>query len=183
MIGNRADSPLCLGSYGTKGNDHEVRGPHRRTLEHRLAGPDLSRIYPSAKAKRRKEGGIWVRVIEYELEGVEEAEALYRLITTLLDAQTYPAHELAGLYEERWEIETTLDEFKTHMRGGRVVLRSKTPELVSQEFCGMMLAHRAVRVFMNEAALRENLDPDRLSFTHSIRVIRRKLAAISALPP
>ena len=146
-------------------------------------GSYLSRIYPNKRAKRRKEGGIWVRVIEYELEGVEEAEPFYRLITTLLDAQSYPAQELAALYEERWEIETTLDEFKTHMRGGQVVLRSKTPELVSQEFCGMMLAHRAVRMLMNEAALREKLDPDRLSFTHSIRVIRRKLTAMPALPP
>ena len=109
-----------------------------------------------------------MRVIEYRLEGVEETEPLYRLITTLLDAENYPAQELSALYSERWEIEITLDEFKTHMRGGRVVLRSKTPELVEQEFYGMMLAHRAVRTLMNEAALRENLDPDRLSFTHAI---------------
>lgn len=77
----------------------------------------------------------------------------------------------------------TLDEFKTHMRGGQVVLRSKTPELVEQEFYGMMLDHRAVRTRMNEAALRRNIDPDRLSFTHAIRVIRRKLAAMPALSP
>jgi hypothetical protein len=146
-------------------------------------GSYLSRIYPSQKAKRRKKGGLRVRVIEYELSGVEAAEPLYRLITTLLDAQAYPAQELAALYPERWEIEVTLDEFKTHMRGGQVVLRSKTPELVSQEFCGMMLAHRAVRTLMNEAALRQNIDPDRLSFTHSIRVVRRKLAAMPAFSP
>jgi len=146
-------------------------------------GSYLSRIYPTQKDKRKKRGGLVVRVIEYELEGVEGGEPLYRLLTTLRDARKYPAQELAALYPERWEVEVTLDEFKTHMRGGQVVLRSKTPELVEQEFYGMMLAHWAVRSLMNEAALRQNLDPDRLSFTHAIRVIRRKLAAMPALPP
>lgn len=146
-------------------------------------GSYLSRVYPTEKDKRKKRNGLVVRVIEYQLEGVEDAEPLYRLITTLTDAEKHPAHELAALYPERWEIEVTLDEFKTHMRGGQVVLRSKTPELVEQEFYGMMLAHRAVRSLMNEAALRQNLDPDRLSFTHAIRVIRRKLAVMPALPP
>jgi hypothetical protein len=146
-------------------------------------GSYLSRIYPSEKDKRRKRNGIVVRVIEYTLEGVEGAEPIYRLITTLLDAAQYPATELAALYPERWEIEITLDEFKTHMRGGQVVLRSKTPELVEQEFCGMMLAHRAVRCLMNEAASHEKIDPDRLSFIHAIRVVRRKLASMPALPP
>jgi len=146
-------------------------------------GSYLSRIYPTEKDKRKKRNGRVVRVIEYHLEGVEGAEPLYRLITTLMDASEYPAQELAALYAERWEIEVTLDEFKTHMRGGQVVLRSKTPELVEQEFYGMMLAHRAVRTLMNEAALRQNLDPDRLSFTHAIRVSRRKLAAMPALSP
>jgi len=146
-------------------------------------GSYLSRIYPSEKAKRQKRDGIIVRVIEYQLEGVEDAEPLYRLITNLLDPQEAPAEELAALYPERWEIETTLDEFKTHMRGGQVVLRSKKPTLVEQEFYGMMLAHRTVRGLMNEAALRQNLDPDRLSFAHAIRVIRRKLVATPAFPP
>ena len=146
-------------------------------------GSYLSRIYPTVKDKRKKRDGLAVRVVEYKLEGVEGAEPLYRLITTLTDCKKYPAQELAALYPERWEIEVTLDEFKTHMRGGQVVLRSKTPELVEQEFYGLMLAHRAVRTLMNEAALRQNLDPDRLSFTHAIQVIRRKLAAMPALSP
>lgn len=146
-------------------------------------GSYLSRIYPTEKAKRNKKDGLVVRVVEYQLEGVEHAEPLYRLITTLTDAAKYPAGEVAALYPERWEVEVTLDEFKTHLRGGQVVLRSKTPELVEQEFYGMMLAHRAVRSLMNEAALRQNLDPDRISFTHAIRVVRRKLAAMPALPP
>jgi Insertion element 4 transposase N-terminal/Transposase DDE domain len=146
-------------------------------------GSYLSHIYPSEKAQRQKRNGLVVRVIEYELEGVEDAEPFYRLITTLLDCSQAPAEELAALYAQRWEIETLLDEFKTHLRGGRVVLRSKTPQLVEQEFYGMMLAHRAVRTLMNEAAQYQHLDPDRLSFTHSLRVIRRKLAAMPAISP
>lgn len=77
----------------------------------------------------------------------------------------------------------TRPDIATHMRGGQVVLRSKTPKLVEQEFYVMMLAHRAVRCLMNGAALRQNLDPDRLSFTHAIRVIRHKLAAMTAFSP
>ncbi len=104
-------------------------------------------------------------------------------MTTLLDPTEAPATELAALYHERWEIETALDELKTHLRGARIVLRSKTPDLVRQEFYGMMMAHFAIRELMHQAALKADEDPDRLSFIHAVRVIRRKLAAFSALPP
>ena len=100
-----------------------------------------------------------------------------------MDPTQSPAEELAALYPQRWEIEIAFDEFKTHLRGGRVVLRSKTPDLVEQEFYGMLLAHWAVRSMMNEAAQQEDLDPDRLSFAHSIRVVRRKPAKTPALSP
>src|SRR5207253_10754500 len=68
-----------------------------------------------------------------------------RLVTTILDPLRAPAEELAALYHERWEIENTFDELKTHLRGRQIVLRSKTPELVRQEFYGFLLAHFAVR--------------------------------------
>ena len=84
-----------------------------------------------------------MRVIEYRLEGIEGAEPVYRLITTILDHQAAPAAELAALYHDRWEIETTLDELKTHLRGARIILRSKTPDLVRQEFYGLLMAHFA----------------------------------------
>ena len=124
-----------------------------------------------------------VRVIEYRLDGVAGAEPLYRLITTILDPDHASARELAALYHERWEIETALDELKTHLRGARIVLRSKTPDLVRQEFYGLILAHFAVRGLMHEAALQADEDPDRLSFLHAVRVVRRKLAVFAALPP
>jgi len=146
-------------------------------------GSYLSRIYSSQQDQRRKRNGIAVRVIEYRLEGVEGAEPLYRLATTVFDPERAPAAELAALYHERWEIENAFDELKTHLRGARIVLRSKTPDLVRQEFYGLMMAHFAVRGLMHEAALSADEDPDRLSFLHAVRVVRRKMAAFGAIPP
>ena len=146
-------------------------------------GSYLTTIYPSDKDRRHGTRGVRVRVVEYRLEGVAGAEPLYRLVTTILDPAQAPAAELAALYHERWEIEGALDELKTHLRGAQVVLRSKTAELVRQEFWGLLLAHFAVRGLMHEAALRADEDPDRLSFLHAVRVIRRKLPLVAALPP
>ena len=106
-------------------------------------GSYLSRIYASQQDQRRQCNGIVVRVIDYRLEGVEGAEPMYRLAATILDHQQAPATELAALYHERWEIETAFDELKTHLRGERIVLRSKTPDLVRQEFYGLLMAHFA----------------------------------------
>ena len=94
-----------------------------------------------------------------------------------------PAKELAALYHDRWEIENAFDEFKTHLRGSKIVLRSKRPALVVQEFYGFMMAHFAIRGIMHEAALKAGEDPDRLSYVHSVRVIRRKLMVFAAIPP
>jgi hypothetical protein len=153
-------------------------------IEHELDdGSYLSTIYPSPKARQHRQGGIRVRVIDYKLEGIEDAQPFYRLLTTLLDPAEAPALELAALYPQRWEIEGIFDELKTHLRGRQVVLRSKTPVLIEQEFYGLLLAHRAVRTLMNEAAEKEKIDPDALSFTHALRVIRRKLATTPALSP
>jgi hypothetical protein len=161
-----------------------IRKNLRLPCERRLAdGSYLSRIYPTERDRRHKTNGVVVRVIEYRLEGVAGAEPIYRLITTILDPELAPAHELAALYHERWEIETALDELKTHLRGPRIVLRSKTPDLVRQEFYGLMMAHFAVRGLMHEAAIKADEDPDRLSFVHAVRVIRRKLPIYHAIPP
>jgi Insertion element 4 transposase N-terminal/Transposase DDE domain len=146
-------------------------------------GSYLSRIYASQQDQRRGRNGVVVRVIDYRLEGVEGAEPLYRLATTILDHERAPATELAALYHDRWEIETAFDELKTHLRGARIVLRSKTPDLVRQEFYGLLMAHFAVRGLMHEAALDSGEDPDRLSFLHAVRVVRRKMAAFGAIPP
>lgn len=146
-------------------------------------GSYLSKIYKSSKDRCLDNNGISVRVIEYKLRGVPKAEPLYRLITTILDPVIAPALELAALYTERWEIETAFDELKTHLRGARIVLRSLMPYGVYQEFYGLMLAHFAVRSVMHDAALMADEDPDRLSFVHTIRVIKRKLPLFVSTPP
>jgi hypothetical protein len=161
-----------------------VKKNMRLACEKRLSdGSYLSRIYPSERDWRHKTNGVVVRVIDYQLEGVEGAEPIYRLVTSILDLEKAPAQDLAALYHERWEIETALDELKTHLRGAKIVLRSKTPDLVRQEFYGLLMAHFAIRGLMHEAALKAKEDPDRLSFLHAVRVVRRKLPVFSAIPP
>jgi len=154
--------------------------PHIQRLSD---GSYLSKIYRSPQDRRRDKRGVDVRVIEYTLENVAGAEPLYRLLTTILNPAQAPANELAALYHERWEIETALDELKTHLRGARIVLRSKTPELVLQEVYGLLLAHFAVRGLMHEAALDVDVDVDQLSFLHAVRVVKRRLQRFVAAPP
>jgi hypothetical protein len=158
----------------------DLRLPVRKRLDD---GSYLSQIYASEKDRRHDRDGLWVRVIEYRLEGIAGAEPLYRLVSNVLEPSAAPAIQLAALYHERWEIENALDELKTHLRGPRIVLRSKTPELVRQEFYGLLLAHYAVRSLMHEAALKGQADPDELSFVHAVRVVKRKLLTVLAAPP
>jgi hypothetical protein len=156
----------------------------RLEIDRRLPdGSYLSRIYASTSDRRKQRKAIVVRAIEYRLKDVPKTEPVYRLITTILDPKQAPAKELAALYHERWEIETALDELKTHLRGAQIVLRSKTPELVKQEFYGLLMAHFAIRGLMHEAALEADEDPDRLSFIHSVRVVQRRLPRFAAIPP
>lgn len=156
----------------------------RLDVEKRLPdGSYLSHLYASTSDRRKRRKGISVRVVDYRLKDVKDAEPIYRLITTILDHEKAPAKELAALYHERWEIETALDELKTHLRGAQIVLRSKTPELVQQEFFGLLMAHFAIRGLMHEAALKADEDPDRLSFLHSVRVVQRRMTRYGAIPP
>jgi hypothetical protein len=146
-------------------------------------GSYLSTLYASDRDRRHAQHGTTLRVIDYHLEGVPDAEPLYRIVTTILDPARAPAPELAALYTERWEVETTFGELKTHLRGARIVLRSKTPDLVRQECYGLLLAHFAVRGLMHEAALRVDVDPDKLSFLHAVHVVRRRLPRVAGFPP
>jgi hypothetical protein len=153
-------------------------------VEKRLPdGSFLSRFYPGRQKGRPGREGIPVRVIDYQVIGPDRKEESIRIITSILDWEAAPAAELAQLYHERWEFETALDEFKTHLRGARTVLRSQTPELVRQECYGLLLAHFALRGLMHEAALRGGRDPDRISFVHTLRIVRRTLPRFAALPP
>ena len=147
-------------------------------------GSYLSKVFEIANLKRIGEG-IPVRVIEYTLDdpGRPQAEARYRLITTILDPKAAPAAELAAVYAQRWEFESALDELKTHQRGPRVVLRSKMPDGVLQELWGYLCVHFAVRWLMHAVAIDVDADPDRLSFTRTLRVARRTTASHPGFSP
>ena len=128
----------------------------------------------SGSNNRRSRGACRVRVVEYRLS--DRPGETHRLATTLFDFGRFPAHELASLFHERWEIENAHDEVKTHLLGPGATLRSKTPELVLQEIDGLMLAHYAVRCLINrggrngrDASERKQLRPFRSSSpeTHS----------------
>lgn len=152
-------------------------------VDQRLAdGSYLSRLYADPADRRNRRDGRVVRVVDYALD-LPDTEPGYRLVTTILSPQQAPAAELAALYHDRWEIENSLDELKTHLRGPQIVLRSKTPALVQQEFYGLLMAHFAIRALMHEAALQAEEDPDRLSFLHAVRVVQRKIAQAVAIPP
>jgi hypothetical protein len=146
-------------------------------------GSFLSTVYPGEKDRRHRANGVRVRVAEYRLEGVADAEPLYRLVTTVLDPAEAPAAELAALYHERWESEGAFAELKVGLPGERLMLRSRRADLAEQELWGLLLAHFALRRLMHEAALRAGEDPDRLSFLHAVRVVRRKLPVFAALSP
>jgi hypothetical protein len=152
--------------------------------------PDGSYLSQIAAATDRRQGvaPTVVRVVEYTLgkdPGRPQGPAPIRLLTTILDPRKAPAAELAALYHQRWEFETTLDELKTHQRGPKVVLRSRSPEMVAQEVWGMLLVHHAIRRLMHQAALDHRVDPDRVSFIRSLRIVRRQVTSIgqAALPP
>jgi len=146
-------------------------------------GSYLSRLYASPTHRRRRDGGILVRVIEYRLDGVPGAEPLYRLVTTRLDPTTAPAAEMAALYHERWEAETLFAEIKVTLPGRRLMLRSRRVDLAEQEVFGLLLVHFALRRLMVQASQAVGGDPDTLSFVHTVRVVRRHLPLHAAFSP
>jgi hypothetical protein len=137
-------------------------------------GSYLSTIYPSYQDRVHQRHGRVVRIIEYTHNDSKRpgCGARNRLLTDVLDPLELPATEAVNLYHQRWEIELVFDEIKTHLNGRDVLLRSKTPRGVVQELYGLFLAHRIIRQVMLDAADREQLDPDRLSFTDSLRVLQ-----------
>ncbi|GAA2969282.1 IS4 family transposase [Streptomyces enissocaesilis] len=143
-------------------------------------GSYLSEI--TAAGDRDRRDPAQVRVIEYRLDGRDEG-TVYRLITTVCDPGQAPAAELAALYHQRWEIENTLDEIKTHQGGRQLVLRSQHPDGVEQEIYGFLLVHHALRDVMHQAACEAGLDPDRISFTRTLNAARRHVTGQAALSP
>jgi hypothetical protein len=167
--------PLPDGSYRSIVINPKITGKRRETLlDHARRGHQI----PEDQA-------IPVRVIEYEIpdrEGNGTGE-LICLITSILDPSDATAIELATAYHERWESETSFREKKTYLRRSGRVLRSKSPEMVRQEIWALLLTHYAIRKLMCRAADEAGYDPDRLSFTRSLRVIRRQITAQADFSP
>ena len=145
-------------------------------------GSWLAEVFDSVNDRHRRHP-ITVRVIEYMIDDGREPAGPFRLITTILDEAVAPAVDLAAAYTQRWEIETTFDELKTHQRGPRAVLRSKSPDLVIQEIWGHLCCHYAIRALMFDAAAHAGRDPDRVSFVAALRISRRSIAQQGAFPP
>ena len=145
-------------------------------------GSFLSWIAPDRKSQKKGAERIPIRVIEYTIEakGVEQT---YRLITDLIDITDFPALLLAQEYHQRWEVENTLDEFKTPLNGRKTPIRSKYPRGVVQEIYGWLLGHWAIRSLMFQAAEQQGLSPLRLGFTGTLRVVRRAMTQFQQSTP
>jgi hypothetical protein len=127
--------------------------------------------------------GMHVRVVDYDVPGRGEKNETFTVVTSITSWEDMTAHDLAAAYRERWEIELAFDEMKTHQRGPAAILRSRTPDLVLQELYGLLITHYAIRALMTEAADQAELDPDRLSFARTLRIIRRQVTAQAAFSP
>jgi hypothetical protein len=152
-------------------------------------GSRLVRLYPSDPERRKCGEYLDVRLIEYTIANdisdshdTSDSPEIYRLLTTLLDPDLYPAKDLACAYHERWEIEAVADEIETHQCGSQPVLRSHKPVGVIQEFYGLLIAHYVVRLWMYEAAREQDLDPDRMSFTATLRLLGEMSLAFAVVP-
>ena len=160
-------------------------GPKPEHIKDLDDGTWLAHLRGKTPATERNAEPMLVRVIDYTIDDGRDAgePVTYRLFTTLLDPETAPAAELAAAYAQRWEIESAFDELKTHQRGPRMVLRSKSPDLVYQEIWGHLCCHYAIRSLMTQAADHAGHDPDRLSFTAALRIVRSSVAQQGAFPP
>jgi hypothetical protein len=145
-------------------------------------GSWLAELRPSGNAGRKAEP-LTIRVIDYRIDDGRRNDEHYRLFTTILDPNDISAVDLAAAYSERWEIESAFDELKTHQRGPRTVLRSKSPDLVLQEIWGHLCCHYAIRTLMWEAADMAGVDPDRVSFVSALRIARRSISVARDFSP
>ena len=158
-------------------------GPRPTHLEDLPDGSWLAHLRRSTPASARREEPMLVRVIDYTIDDGRDNPTTYRLFTTVLDPGQAPAVDLAAAYTQRWEIELAFDELKTHQRGPRTVLRSKSPDLVLQEIWGPLCCHYAIRSLMAQAATHAGRDPDRVSFVAALRITRQTIAHPGAFPP
>lgn len=127
--------------------------------------------------------GTYVRAVDYEITDRGNGEEIITLVTNITDPADIPAPELAAAYHQRWEAELVFDELKNRQRGSGVILRSRRPELAEQEIWGLLLTHYCIRHLMREAADQADLDPDRMSFIRTLRIVRRQVSGQAAFSP
>jgi Insertion element 4 transposase N-terminal len=162
-------------------------GSYRSVLiSPKVTGRARERLTESARAGQDldQDSARYVRVIEYETPGRDGGGTgeLIALITTITEMAAAPAPLLAQAYHERWEHETGNDQLKTHLRGPGKVLRSKSPDMVRQEIYGYLLTHYAISALICRAATEADIDPDRVKFTRTVRIVRRAVGP-AAFPP
>jgi IS4 transposase len=155
----------------------DLRPRHVQALDD---GSWLGQIRPAGDAGAAP---LTVRVIDYIVDDGRDNPETYRLFTTILDPDQASATDLTAAYAQRWEIELAFDELKTHQRGPRTVLRSKSPDLVRQEIWGYLCCHYAIRTLMADAAAHAGHDPDRVSFVAALKITRASVAQQGAFPP
>ena len=176
---------LADGTYLTVVMDSTIHGPRReKILAAARAGRDLT-ADPDAAGKHGLARARLARVIEYDVpdrtgNGTGESIVLLSTITDPADAR---ADELAAAYHQRWEEETANDQLKTHLRGPGRVLRSRLPDLVHQEIWAYLIVHHAISSLIAKASAAADLDPDRISFAKTLRLIRRSAVGTADIPP
>ena len=143
-----------------------------RPIEYLPDGTYLGRMNLAGQ-KRAAPGHVVVRVIEYRVGGGE----VIRLLTDLLDPGAYPAAELAALYRERWEAESSYRQIKTFQRGPQQILRSAGPDLARQEAWAHLVIHHCLTRIIMELAAGARIDPDRISFLKVLKHVRRSVIA------
>ena len=173
------------GTYLTVLMDATVRGPRReKILTAARAGHDLAEL-PDAIGKNGLPVARIARVIEYDVPDRDGngAGELIVLLTTITKPSDAKATELAAAYHERWEQETGHDQLKTHLRGPGKVLRSRLPDLVYQEIWSYLIVHHAISDLIAQASEAADLDPDRISYAKTLRMIRRTATGTADIPP
>jgi hypothetical protein len=151
-----------------------------------LPGKARAILTAAARAGEPMDGGaVAVRVVEYSVPGRagDGKDELIALVTTITDPAQAPAQALAEAYHQRWEHETGNDQIKTHLRGPGRILRSRSPDMVRQEIYGYLLAHHAISALICRAATEADIDPDRVKFLRTVRIIRRQAPGPAAFPP
>ncbi|MGH3997183.1 MAG: IS4 family transposase, partial [Pseudonocardiaceae bacterium] len=163
------------GSYRSVLVKPSIRGKARQAL---LAAARAGEGLDPAQAR-------YVRVVEYTVPDREGDgnDELIALITTISDPAVAPAQTLAEAYHQRWEHETGNNQLKTHLRGPGRILRSKSPDMVRQEIYGYLLTHYAISALICQAATEADIDPDRVKFKRTVRIVRRRVADPAAISP